>query len=234
VKAASTVWDRERGHHVPQSAQMSKNLFAFAVGGFTLAGIVASLVAAQISIDWTFPTVWHFVGFLLGVLVVAILGVVVSLKSDRPAISLLGYTMVAVPFGLMLGPVLAQYTAASIVKVLLITTVLVAVLAVVGAVIPESLEGWGSWLFGGLLILLLGYFIVPIMAAFGVNAEGALTWLDWAGVLLFSGMVIYDWNRAMRLPRTLDNAIDSAVAVYLDWFNLFIRLLAIMGGRTSD
>jgi FtsH-binding integral membrane protein len=231
VKAA-TVWARNERTHVHHA--MSKNLFAFAISAFTLAGIVTSMVAAQFSKDWTFPTIWHLVGFFVGVLVAGIAGVIISLKSEKPAVSLFGYALVAVPFGLMLGPVLATYTTASIVKVLFITSALVAVLGIVGAMIPDSLEGWGSWLMGGLVILLVGYLVVPITGALGVDVQGAMTWLDWAGVALFSGMVIYDWNRAMRLPRTLDNSIDAAVAVYLDWFNLFIRLLSIMGGRTSD
>jgi FtsH-binding integral membrane protein len=213
---------------------MSKNLFALAISGFTLAGIVTSMVAAQFSKGWTFPTGWHLAGFFIGVLVVGIAGRAISLKSGMPAISLLGYAMVAVPFGLMLGLILPMYTTASIVKVLFITSALVAVLGLVGAMIPDSLEGWGSWLMGGMIVLLVGLLVVPFAGALGVDVEGAMTWLDWAGVALFSGMVIYDWNRAMRLPRTLDNSIDVAVAVYLDWFNLFIRLLSIMGGRTSS
>jgi len=37
----------------------------------------------------------------------------------------------------------------------------------------------------------------------------------------------------MRLPRTLDNAIDCAAAVFVDFVNLFIRLLMLLG-NTSD
>jgi FtsH-binding integral membrane protein len=85
-----------------------------------------------------------------------------------------------------------------------------------------------------LLVLLLGYFVVPIAAFIGFNVGGALTILDCFGVIIFSGMVVFDWNRAMRLPRTLDNAVDSALAVYLDWFNIFIRLLSLLGERDSN
>lgn len=230
MSSLSSVWDRQYDH---PDVEMSKNLYALGICGFTLAGIITSLVAAQISKDWVFPTVWHMLGFLVGVAVIGIVGVVISLKSDKPGISLLGYAMVAGPFGLMLGPILSLYTTASIVKVLFITSALVAILGMIGAMIPESLEGWGSWLMGGLIILLIGYLVVPIAGAIGVDVDSAMTWLDWIGVALFSGMVIYDWNRAMRLPRTLDNSIDVAVAIYLDWFNLFIRLLSLMGQRSD-
>lgn len=219
----NSVWDRFG------SGTMSKNLFAFMVSMWTATGIGASAVAAYYSQSWelTWP-------FLIGVLVVTILGVVIALRSENPVISLLGYALVAIPFGLMLGPVVAMYTAASVVRVFFVTTGIVVVLGIVGAVIPDSLEGWGSWLLGGLTLLIVGGFAVPIAGLFGFPIDHALTLLDWAAVAVFSGYVIYDWNRAMRVPYTNDNAIDCALAVYLDFINLFIRLLSLMGTKKSD
>lgn len=219
----NSVWDRS-GH-----GTMSKNLFAFMVSFWTAAGIVASAIAAYYSQSWelTWP-------FLIGVLVTGIVGVIVALKSENPVISLIGYALVAIPFGLMLGPVVALYTAASVVRVLFVTTGVVVALGIVGAVIPDDLEGWGSYLFGGLILLIVGGLAVPIAGFFGLPIDHALTLLDWAGVLIFSGYVIYDWNRAMRVPFTSDNAIDCALAVYLDFINLFIRLLSLMGTKKSD
>lgn len=232
MKGISTgVWERSTRSG---AGEMSKNLFALAISGFTLMGIVASMLAAQISKDWTFSSGLQSFGFFAGVLVLAIAGIVMSVKSDNPVVSMLGYAFVAIPFGLMLGPVMAMYTTASIVKVLLITSTLVLVLGIVGAVIPDSLESWGVALSGGMIILLVGLMVVPFAGALGVDVGGAMTWLDWVGVALFAGMVIYDLNRAMRVSRTLDNAIDVAVSVYLDWLNLFVRLLSLLGGDTSD
>jgi FtsH-binding integral membrane protein len=41
----------------------------------------------------------------------------------------------------------------------------------------------------------------------------------------------FDWYRAQAYPKTVDNAIDSAVDLYLDIINLFIRLLEIFGKK---
>lgn len=57
----------------------------------------------------------------------------------------------------------------------------------------------------------------------------ARAWIDYAAAALFAGLIFFDINRAMQLPRTMDNAVDCAVALYLDIFNLFIRLLSILG-----
>ncbi len=55
--------------------------------------------------------------------------------------------------------------------------------------------------------------------------------IDWIVVLIFCGYIGYDWGRANAIPKTLDNAVDSAAALYMDIINLFIRILRIMGRR---
>ncbi|MBI2483079.1 US12 family protein [Candidatus Uhrbacteria bacterium] len=208
---------------------MSKQQFALLVSFWTAVGIGGSAVGAYASRDWQFG-----LGLLLIPFVMSIVGTMIALRSNEPIISLLGYALVAIPFGFMLGPVVAMYTVASVLKVFAVTTMITIVFGVVGAVIPDSLEGWGSALFGCLLILIIGGFAVPIAGLFGLPITTALSVLDWCGVIVFTGLVIFDWNRAMRVERTHDNAIDCALAIYLDWVNLFIRLLSIMGTRTSS
>lgn len=225
MKAISaSVWEREGRQHA-----LSKRGFAVMLAFWTALGIGSSAAAAWVSRGWHL-SIWGF----LGLFIIALAGTIIAIKSDYPPFSLLGYAMVTVPFGLMVGPVVALYTAASVAKVFGITSAMVVVLGLVGAFHPGSLEHWGVFLFGGLVVLLLGMIGVPIAAAFGVPVGGALTWLDWIGVALFSGYVIYDFNRAMHVERTHDNAIDCALAIYLDFANIFIRLLSLTGERSSD
>ena len=218
---SGSVWEREGAEH-----GMNKNAFVALVSFWTASGIAASAWAATISLTWQVG--WPL---LLGVSASSILGVVIALISKNPMISIVGYAMVCLPLGLLLGPVVAMYTVASVVKVFMITTGMVLALGLVGTVIPDSLESWGSYLFGGLLILLLGSFLVPIAGFFGIPVKGAMTMFDWFGVILFGGYVVYDMNRAMRVERTLDNSIDCAVAMYLDFINLFVRLLSLTGQK---
>ena len=73
----------------------------------------------------------------------------------------------------------------------------------------------------------------------GIVAEVVATWLlgyrgeifDWVFVILFSGYIGYDVAKSQAYPKTLDNAVDSALDIYLDIINLFIRLLSILGRR---
>ncbi len=224
----SAVWKRANSR---DEGTMTKNLYALSITFFTAVGVVFAALMSRISVNWTWVNEphnrWPLAGFVLGVVVVAFLGTLIYNKSSRPGVSLLGYALVAGPFGLLLGPVVAQYTTASVLMILAITAAVVVVLGLVGACIPEKLEGWGSWLLGGLLVLIIGFFIVPL---FG---QGAMVLWNWLGIVLFSALVIYDFNRAMKLPRTLDNSIDAAAAIFMDSINLFIRFL-IAGGQSNS
>jgi FtsH-binding integral membrane protein len=51
----------------------------------------------------------------------------------------------------------------------------------------------------------------------------------WIAAALFSLYIGYDIYRSQNYPKTLDNAVDSALDIYMDMANLFIRLLQILG-----
>lgn len=205
------VWSRER------TGTLSQRTYATMIAFWSAVGIAASAVAAYYSQAWPLS-----LPLLVGALVLAIAGSIIALQSDQPAISVLGYMLVAIPFGLTTGPVVALYTEASVIRIFLITLALVVSLGIAGAVYPGNLESWGRWLLSGLLSLLL-----ISVAAFFLRIS--ITALDWAGVIIFSGYVVYDLNRAMHIPYTHDNAIDSALAIYLDFINIFLRLLELYG-----
>lgn len=229
---SESVWDRSG------SSLLSKNVFVLMFTFWTTIGIGASAWAAYMSLDWVTALQAGGWGtqiiFLLGVLFITTIGIFVTLGSSFALVSLIGYMMVAIPMGAISGPFVAMYTTASVVNVLVVTTGMVIVLGTIGTIFPQSLEGFGAWLFGGLSILFLGMLIEPIAGAFGLPVKGALSVIDWVSVVIFSGYVVFDLNRAMRVPRTHDNAIDCALGIYLDFINLFLHLLRIMGNTKSD
>lgn len=220
---SNSVWKRVGSGHT-----LSKNAFVAMLCFWVAAGIAVSAACAYAARDWQLGLVP-----LIALALVPFVGIILAGMSENPVISLLGYSLVVVPMGLVLGPVIAMYTAASVVKIFCVTTGMVVVLGTIGAIYPKSLESWGIFLIGGLIALILGQFGVMIAGAFGVNIGGAMTVLDWIGVGLFSLLVIFDLNRAMRVERTHDNAIDCAVGIYLDFLNIFIRLLSLFGQRKN-
>ena len=53
--------------------------------------------------------------------------------------------------------------------------------------------------------------------------------VSWIGAVVFSLYIAYDVWRSQKFPPTLDNAVDSALDIYLDIANLFLELLEIFG-----
>jgi len=216
-----------------QSSALSKRTYMFLVTLFTAAGIALAAATSLISLDWNLKS-WHWaatLGFFLGILAVGIVGILIAHSSQNPVISSFGYALVASSMGLMMGPLINMYTTLSVFRILALTTLIVLVLGIIGAVWPGDLAPWGKWLFGGLLIILGGYFVIPLLGLFGMPTGGAMALIDWFAIFIFAGFVIFDLNKAVRLEFTVDNAIDSALNIFLDFINLFIRLLEFFGQK---
>lgn len=217
---------------------MSKNLYFLCIGAFTALGIFVSFLTSSFFLHAEMG--W---GTAILVLILGIAGVILAKTSDRPILSLAGYMLVAIPYGALLGPLVndvagveaAKYfgypITADITIAFFVTTIYVLIFGLIGALIPDSLESWQGPIIGLLIVGIVGYFVIPIAGFFGVSVSQALGVWDWLIILLFAAIIMYDFNRAVRIPYTLDNAIDVALEVYLDWFNVFIRLLA---RRKSD
>lgn len=77
-----------------------------------------------------------------------------------------------------------------------------------------------------LTIALLLVIVVELVEVFILGIHHGV--IDWIVVLIFCGYVGVDWGRANQIPKTLDNAIDSAAALYMDIINLFLRILRIL------
>ena len=181
----------------------------------------------------TFGT-WAFIVFGI---VLPFAGIFIALGSDKPLISFLGYNMITVGFGLILGPTIYMYSAEIVLLAGATTFLLTVAMSVMGIIYPKSLEHWGGWLFGILLAVVIAQFSGLFLASLGYGAVATAMDHPIMHVLisiLFCAYIIFDWNRALRIPYTVDNSIDTAVALYLDIINLFLHLLRLLGQSNSS
>ncbi len=220
---ATALWKRT-GESDLSARQYAAWITLLTVYGIAISAETASLVSGRSFSLW----------FTLAAFLVATFGVFMTWENVSPIVSFVGYTLITIAFGFIAGPIVARYTNASVVRILLLSGAMVLGLGIVGALIPRSLEGWWTWLLGGMLILLAGNVVLPFALLIGIPVGSAWGALDWVGVILFSAIVIYDINHAMRIPYTMKNAIDSAAEIYLDFVNIAIRLLAAFGKDDDD
>ena len=171
----------------------------------------------------------HPLLFFLGFIACAMAGIFIFNRSDKPAISFLGYNLVVLPFGLALTRMIASYADPKydglVLEAIQTTGFVTLVMMMLGSIFPRFFQK----IIGALTIALIAVILVEMIGAwiFGWH-HGAI---DWFVAALFCGYIGYDWGRANAIPKTLDNAIDSAAALYMDIINLFIRILRIMGRR---
>ena len=96
------------------------------------------------------------------------------------------------------------------------------VMASVATVIKRDISGMGKWLFVGVLVLLVGS-VVNIF----VGSTAGMMAISVAAIGIFSAYMLYDLKQIIDGGET--NYISATLALYLDLFNIFQSLLALLG-----
>ncbi|RXK12842.1 hypothetical protein CP965_09730 [Halarcobacter mediterraneus] len=151
---------------------------------------------------------------------------------NKPGINLavlFGFTFLS---GLTITPllstILAMPAGASIVaQAFLMTSVAFGGISMFAMTTKRDFSSMGKMLFIALIILIVGsisniFFQSPLLQL-GIAGVGAL---------LFSAFILYDTQQIIR--GGFETPIEAAIALYLDFFNLFVSLLQILGILNSD
>ena len=101
------------------------------------------------------------------------------------------------------------------------------VMASLASVIKRDLSGMGKWLFTGALVIVVG----AVVNVFVGSSVGMLV-ISTLAIGVFSLFMLYDLKRVLDGGET--NYISATLALYLDIFNVFQSLLAILGLTSSD
>ncbi|MDH6595101.1 modulator of FtsH protease [Variovorax sp. TBS-050B] len=96
------------------------------------------------------------------------------------------------------------------------------VMASLATVIKRDLSGMGKWLFVGAMVLLVG----SVINVFVGSTAGMMA-ISVAAIGIFSAFMLYDLKQIMDGGET--NYISATLALYLDLFNVFQSLLALLG-----
>jgi FtsH-binding integral membrane protein len=105
-------------------------------------------------------------------------------------------------------------------------------LALYGTFTRRSLAGMGQFMFMGLIGLLIASFI-----GFFWQNDGLQFMISLVGVIVFTGLTAWDAQRLKSMALAVEGgnatqyAVVGALALYLDFINLFLFLLRFLGGR---
>ena len=213
--------------------------FMVRVYNWMTAGLaVTGVLAFYVSNSETMLNIIHGNPIVPIVLIVAQLGLVIYLSgwiqkmSASQATGL--FMLYAGLTGLTFSFIFLAYTTSSITSTFLVTAGTFAAMSFYGYTTKKDLTSWGSFLFMGLI----GIIIASLVNLFLQNE--AMHWIiTYAGVLIFVGLTAYDTQKIKNMnilgnegtDEDTKEAVIGALTLYLDFINLFLMLLRIMGDR---
>jgi uncharacterized protein len=208
-------------------------VYAWMTAGLLLTGAVAMFVAGnQALANLIFGVPFVFFGLIIATLaLVWILSANIGRMSPALATGMfLGYSALN---GLTLSVIFFAYTSASIASTFFITAGTFGAMSAWGYFTKRDLSGWGNFLF----MALIGLILASVVNIFWANS--GLYWIvTYAGVLIFVALTAYDTQQIKRMIAEVRDeagerrvAIYGALRLYLDFINLFLYLLRILGSR---
>ena len=205
-----------------------QRVYGWMSAALAVTGVVAMLTASSPSaMQFIFANRGVFFGLLIGelLLVMVLAAAVHKMSAGVATAAFMGYAAIN---GLTLSAIFLLYTKGSIATTFFVTAGTFGAMAVFGAVTKRELNGLGHFCWMGLI----GLIIASVVNIF-MHSE-MLYWLTtYAGVLIFTGLTAYDTQkiRQARLGATTQGAISGALMLYLDFINLFLYLLRLLGDR---
>ncbi len=202
--------------------RISSNLYNAIIGlvlcwGFLLNWVMVK--AIPIELLYKIPYFVIIIGFLAS----SFFGVFLFSKSSNPIVSFIGYNFVVFPFGISINFAVASYSPELVANAIRVTGSVTFLMMVLGTIFPIFFKK----IIGALSIALIAVIIIELIEVIFFNTHNGI--LDWITAIIFCGYIGYDWGRANSIPRTIDNAVDSAAELYIDIINLFLSILRIMG-----
>ena len=213
-------------------ADVMRKVYGKMTLGLLVTALAAFLVVSSellMSIFLSSPITFYALAF-------AELGVVIYLsarigKMSSTTATVLFY-LYSILNGITLAPIFLIYTGTSIALTFAITAGVFGVMSIVGYTTRQDLSKFGAFMFMALIGLILcmsvNFFLHSSMMTFLISV---------AGVLIFVGLTAWDTQAIKRMCAEADSTMVGKVAtmgallLYLDFINLFLHLLRILGNR---
>lgn len=143
------------------------------------------------------------------------------------------YFVYAMINGVTLSVIFAVFDLTSIIYLFVISALIYGALGLIGYNTKKDLTSWKTYL----TVFLIAGIVLSIINIFLQNSTFEL-FLDWAILILFFGITIYDINKIKLLqqdPNIVSEKIHiyCAMQLYLDFINIFLRILSIFGKRKN-
>jgi uncharacterized protein len=146
----------------------------------------------------------------------------------------LAFWAFAAAMGLSLSWIFVVFTGQSIAQIFFITAAMFGALSLYGYTTKKDLSGWGTFLFMGVIGILIASIVNLFLASDALRFA-----ISVIGVLVFAGLTAYDTQQIKDNYYAIANdavaigksAIMGALNLYLDFINMFVFMLQLFGNR---
>jgi uncharacterized protein len=214
-----------------QQTDIVNKSFAWMFVGLMCTGFVSFMLSSNAAlVDLIFSNLLVFFGLIL-----AELGLVFFLSARIQRISygtaLVCFLLYSLLNGITLSAIFLIYTANSIAVTFLITGVLFGVMALYGFTTKRDLTSIGNLA----LMALIGVILVSVVNIF-LKSDTLSYVISFVAVGIFIGLTAYDTQKIKRMAEngaSENMGILGALTLYLDFINLFLNLLRLLGKRRN-
>jgi FtsH-binding integral membrane protein len=224
---ASTVIYRSASEINNAMVRVYNNMFVAVIISMLTSALVSSSPALM---SFFFTGVMKWIVIFAPLAMVFLLGFKInSMTAGQARMALYAF---AALMGLSFATIFVVYTIGSIVSAFMGAAVLFGTMSLYGYFTKKSLEGWGSFLFIGLIAIV----IASIINIF-IGSPVATMVISAMAIIIFLGLTAYDTQRIREMVSLEGNngssEIAGALSLYLNFINIFLSLLQLFGNKSE-
>lgn len=215
----------------PTSVSVINQAFSWMFGGSLLTALAAFIVEKNVSLQNLIldNNVVFFGLIIVELALVFFLSIRIQKLSFGAALfTFLVYSLLN---GLMISAIFFIYTASSIASVFVISALVFGIMALIGYTTKRDLTSIGNLS----LMALVGVILASLVNLFLKNGTLSLI-VSYLAVIIFVGLTAYDTQKIKRMSESGTSGnmgIYGALALYLDFINIFLNLLRIFGRQRN-
>jgi len=198
--------------------------------------LIAAPIAAQPK-QWAMSNRWLLaVSSVMSIVTICAISCCRDLARKYPTNYIFLFTFTVFE-AVIVGFVSAQYSPQSVLLCAVATMLIFVSLSIFAWKSKTDFTGFGPYLFGALMVMMMMSFLIFILSMCGVPIDGLLMFYDICGVLLFTFFIIYDTQlilgefKGHAISFSIDDYVFASLNLYLDIIQLFIYLLRLFGDR---
>lgn len=227
----------ERTSHAAAFPALMKNVYLWMTLGLAMTGLAAAYVAGNpgwLQFIFTGSTFW--------ILAIAELAIVWYLSARIHSLSFakagIMFAVYSLLNGVTLSSIFVVYEMGVISTAFFTTAGTFGAMALLGTFVKRDLSTVGRFCFMALIGLIIATIVNWFMASSALTAL-----INYAGVLIFCGLTAYDTQKIKQIlaehgdevnEGTMKIALMGSLSLYLDFINLFLFILRILGGGNRD